>query len=33
VLDAIGQNYYPVDHICMNGFTYHILWPLRVLSE
>lgn len=33
VLDAIGQNYRPVDHICMNGFTYHILSPLRVLSE
>ena len=27
VLDAIGQNYRPVEHICMNGFYYHILWP------
>ncbi|MBN1177949.1 MAG: glycosyltransferase family 39 protein [Anaerolineae bacterium] len=33
VLDAIGQNYQPVDHICMNGFYYHILWPQRRLSE
>jgi hypothetical protein len=33
VLDAIGQNYRPVDHICMNGFNYHILSPLRALSE
>jgi hypothetical protein len=30
VLEAIGQNYQPVDHICMNGFYYRILWPLRV---
>jgi hypothetical protein len=29
VLEAIGQNYQPVDHVCMNGFTYHILWPRR----
>lgn len=27
VLEAIGQNYQPVDHVCMNGFYYHILWP------
>lgn len=33
VLDAIGQNYQPVDHICMNGFYYHILWPRRVLAR
>ncbi len=33
VLEAIGQNYHPVDHICMNGFTYHILWPNRLLDE
>ena len=32
VLEAIGQNYKPVDHICMNGFTYRILWPSRVLQ-
>jgi hypothetical protein len=31
VLEAIGQNYQPVDHICMNGFTYHLLWPTRRL--
>ncbi len=30
VLDAIGQNYRPVDHICMNGFTYRILQPTRL---
>jgi hypothetical protein len=27
VLQAIGQNYQPVDHICMNGFYYHVLRP------
>jgi hypothetical protein len=27
VLDAIGQNYEPIDDIEMNGFTYHILAP------
>jgi hypothetical protein len=32
VLTAIGQNYRPVDHVCMNGFTYHILWPRRRLD-
>jgi hypothetical protein len=26
VLEAIGQNYQPVDQVCMNGFTYHLLW-------
>jgi len=29
VLEAIGQNYQPVEHLCMNGFYYHILWPHR----
>lgn len=32
VLDAIGQNYQPVEHLCMNGFYYHILWPRRRLA-
>jgi len=32
VLEAIGQNYTPVEHICMNGFYYHILWPNRMLD-
>ena len=32
VLEAIGQNYTPVEHICMNGFYYHILWPKRMLG-
>jgi hypothetical protein len=32
VLQAIGQNYQPVDHVCMNGFTYHLLWPQRRLA-
>ncbi|MDY7079495.1 MAG: hypothetical protein SXV54_21510 [Chloroflexota bacterium] len=32
VLDAIGQNYQPVEHLCMNGFYYHILWPHRALD-
>ena len=31
VLEAIGQNYQPVEHLCMNGFYYHILWPHRRL--
>jgi len=30
VLEAIGQNYRPVEHVCMNGFYYHILWPNRL---
>ncbi len=29
VLEAIGQNYQPVDHICMNGFYYRLLRPKR----
>jgi len=33
VLEAIGQNYKPVEHICMNGFYYHILWPQRRLNN
>jgi len=33
VLDAIGQNYQPVEHVCMNGFYYHILWPRRRLDN
>jgi hypothetical protein len=33
VLEAIGQNYQPVEHLCMNGFYYHILWPRRMLAE
>jgi hypothetical protein len=33
VLAAIGQNYTPVEHICMNGFYYHILWPKRLLGS
>jgi hypothetical protein len=32
VLEAIGQNYQPVEHVCMNGFYYHILWPRRMLA-
>lgn len=33
VLEAIGQNYQPVEHLCMNGFYYHILWPRRMLAS
>ena len=33
VLDAIGQHYRPVEHVCMNGFYYHILLPDRLLTE
>jgi hypothetical protein len=33
VLEAIGQNYQPVEHLCMNGFYYHVLWPRRKLVE
>ncbi len=29
VLEAIGQNYRPLDQVCMNGFTYHLLSPRR----
>jgi len=32
VLEAIGQNYQPVEHVCMNGFYYHLLWPRRQLE-
>ncbi len=32
VLEAIGQNYEPVEHLCMNGFYYRILWPHRRLD-
>jgi hypothetical protein len=31
VLQAIGQNYTPVERICMNGFNYDILLPRRML--
>jgi hypothetical protein len=33
VLDAIGQNYEPVEHICMNGFYYHVLLPKHILAK
>jgi len=33
VLEAIGQNYQPVEHLCVNGFYYHILWPRRRLDN
>jgi hypothetical protein len=29
VLEAIGRNYKPVAHLCMNGFYYHVLQPRR----
>ncbi|MBN1954593.1 MAG: hypothetical protein JW900_06030 [Anaerolineae bacterium] len=32
VLEAIGQHYQPVEHVCMNGFYYHILLPNRVVQ-
>lgn len=32
LLTAIGQNYTPVEHICMNGFYYHMLWPKRMVE-
>jgi hypothetical protein len=32
VLQAIGQNYTPVERVCMNGFNYDILLPRRVLD-
>jgi hypothetical protein len=32
VLQAIGQNYKPVDSLCMNGFDYYVLWPVRRLE-
>jgi hypothetical protein len=33
VLEAIGQNYEPVEYLCMNGFYYRILWPHRRLDD
>jgi len=33
VLEAIGQHYAPIEHICMNGFYYHILWPNRMVND
>ncbi|HIQ01975.1 MAG TPA: hypothetical protein EYH30_07570 [Anaerolineales bacterium] len=33
VLEAIGQHYRPVEHMCMNGFYYHILLPHRLLED
>ncbi len=33
VLEAIGQHYRPVEHVCMNGFYYHILLPNRLLGQ
>ncbi len=33
ILDAIGQHYQPVEHVCMNGFFYHILLPNHVLEQ
>lgn len=33
ILEAIGQNYRPIEHICMNGFHYHLLWPRRRLDD
>ncbi len=33
VLEAIGQHYRPVEHICMNGFYYHILLPHRLVGR
>ncbi|MCS7178624.1 MAG: hypothetical protein RML46_02220 [Anaerolineae bacterium] len=33
VLEAIGQHYRPVEHICMNGFYYHILLPNRRIAR
>ena len=32
VLEAIGQSYEPMEQVCMNGFTYHLLSP-RQRSE
>jgi hypothetical protein len=29
VLEAIGRNYEPAAHLCMNGFYYHVLQPRR----
>lgn len=33
ILEAIGQNYRPIEHICMNGFHYHLLRPRRRLND
>jgi hypothetical protein len=33
VLDAIGQNYAPVETVCMNSFRYGILLPHRLLDD
>lgn len=33
VLQAVGQHYRPVEHVCMNGFYYHILLPDRLLGD
>jgi len=33
VLETIGQHYRPVEHVCMNGFVYHILLPDRLAEE
>ena len=33
VLEAVGQNYQPVEHLCMNGFYYHVLWPHRMFDD
>jgi hypothetical protein len=33
ILEAVGQNYTPVDHICMNGFYYHILQPRSTVVD
>jgi uncharacterized MnhB-related membrane protein len=32
VLEAVGQNYRVVDHVCMNGFYYIVMSPLRALQ-
>jgi hypothetical protein len=32
MLDAVGQNYRPVETLCMNGFYYYVLWPNRMLD-
>ena len=32
VLEAIGQNYQVVDHVCMNGFYYAVMWPHRTIE-
>ncbi len=32
VLEAVGQNYRVVEHVCMNGFYYILMQPLRNLE-